>query len=244
MSNIFDIEDEILDQYIYRVISIDRLYELFLNCENVLVKPILWDDPFENFILNSKVRLPSGEFAGFGFRNDFYGQCWTLHKASDAMWRIYSPDKKSVRIRTTIRKLLNSLENTLGELASVQSFIGKVRYLPNKKLMQFAKTVFKGVSIPNAKLFAQTLLIKRPAFVHEKEVRLLYFEQLNDITKVIHRYSINPHDLIDQIMIDPRLLKSDAETVKAEIIKTTGFKGPIKRSLLYAVPENLIFPFG
>lgn len=45
----------------------------------------------------------------FGFRSDFYGQCWTLKSTSDAMWRIYSPKKDAVRVRTTIRKLAESL---------------------------------------------------------------------------------------------------------------------------------------
>jgi len=35
--------------------------------------------------------MPTGEVVEWGFREDFFGQCWTFHKASDAMWRIYSP---------------------------------------------------------------------------------------------------------------------------------------------------------
>ena len=94
--NLINLSLDDLDRYVYRIISLKRLKELLLNEENVLVKPALWDDPFENFILNSKVRLKSGELATFGFRDDFFGQCWTLNKASDAMWRIYSPDSAGV----------------------------------------------------------------------------------------------------------------------------------------------------
>jgi Protein of unknown function (DUF2971) len=244
LSNYINFSNRDLNKFIYRIISIDRLNELFVNNENVLVKPSLWEDPFENFILKSKVRLVSGETASFDFKNDFYGQCWSFHKASDAMWRIYSYDKYSVRIRTTVKKLLTSLEKSLGEWAHTQSFIGRVNYLPNKMLIHFANTVFKGINIPSADLFAKTLLVKRPAFKHENEIRLLYFEKNNGITEKLYRYPINSHEFIDQIMIDPRLSESEANTVKNNIISSTGFKGSIKRSLLYATPKNMVFPFG
>ena len=48
------------DKYIYRVVSLERLVELFVSKENTLVKPKLWEDTFENFILQSPVQLSSG----------------------------------------------------------------------------------------------------------------------------------------------------------------------------------------
>jgi len=204
-SNYIDLDLEIKDQYIYRIISLDRLYELFSIKQNVLVSPKKWEDPFENFIMNSKARLPDGEIVSLGFRNNFYGQCWTRHKASDAMWRIYSPESNGVRIRTTVPKLAASLATTLGEWKNVQCFIGKVKYLNNSKLMAFANNVFKRHINPPAHILAKTLLVKRPAFRHENEVRLLYFEKENGKTGVIYKYDIDPLSLIDQIMIDPRV---------------------------------------
>jgi hypothetical protein len=96
------------DKHIYRIISLERLLELFATERNTLVKPEKWEDTFENFILKSKVRLLSGEVIKYNIHNRIYGQCWTSQTASDAMWRIYSPNKDGVRIRTTIRKLLKS----------------------------------------------------------------------------------------------------------------------------------------
>ena len=94
--NFINILDSERDKYIYRIMPLSRLYELFENTENVLVKPSLWEDPFENFILKSRVRFKNGKTYGFNHQNGFYGQCWTRSKASDAMWRIYSSDKRSV----------------------------------------------------------------------------------------------------------------------------------------------------
>lgn len=232
------------DNHIYRIISIDRLLLLFSTKENVLVNPRKWDDPFENFILNSKVRLQSGELASFDFRDNFYGQCWTRHKASDAMWRIYSPKSNGVRIRTTIPKLANSLSKTLGQWSHISCFMGKVKYLNNKKMMDFANTIFKDVAFPKSNLFAETLLIKRPAFKHENEVRLLYFERENNSRNDLYKYSFDPHEVIDQVMIDPRVDYKTFLAMKASIKNKTGFKGKILRSLLYAPPKDMIFPFG
>src|SRR5205085_12257493 len=94
--NYFDLAVSARDRYTYRIIPTERLFELFANKKNVLVKTKKWDDPFENFILQARLMLPTGEHATIGFRNQFYGQCWTFHKASDAMWRIYSPKADAV----------------------------------------------------------------------------------------------------------------------------------------------------
>ena len=68
----------------------EYFFELFEGRKNALVLPSKWQDPFENVILNAVVRTASGESGKFSFHEDIYGQCWTLHTASDAMWRIYS----------------------------------------------------------------------------------------------------------------------------------------------------------
>jgi hypothetical protein len=243
-NNFINIDLDIKDQYIYRIISVERLIELFKNKQNVLVSPKKWEDPFENFILNAKAKLPDGEIVDFGFRDDFYGQCWTRHKASDAMWRIYSPESNGVRIRTTIQKLAHSLASGLQPWQNVRCFIGKVKYLNNKKMMEFANTVFKGKINPEAYEVAKTLLIKRPAFKHENEVRLLYFKNENECHGSIYKYDIDPHNLIDQIMIDPRLDYDQFKKVKENIKTKTNFKDRILRSLLYSPPKNMVFPFG
>ena len=244
MDNYLSLGKNDLDRHVYRIISIKRLREIFDSRKNVLVKPKLWDDPFENFILKSRVRLATGEFASFEFHDKFYGQCWTLHRASDAMWRIYSADGTGVRIRTTIRKLLNSAVETLGEWSNVQCFLGKVDYLSEKELGEFSQTVFRDIGYAKARDFAKTLLVKRRAFQHEKEIRLLYFEKEEGARDDLFRYSIDPNGLIDQIMTDPRLSKDDSEKLKKQITDELGFAGTVMRSLLYAPPKPMIIPFG
>ncbi len=160
------------DNHVFRIISLPRLFELFERRANTLVMPHKWDDPFENFILGLKAQLPTGEPVEFGQRHNFYGQCWTLTASSDAMWRIYSRDKKSVRIRSRTRKLVETFD--LSAIGMV--FVGKVHYLSTEGLLAWAKRLFRRADLPDARLLAKTLLVKRTAFSHEEEVRLLYFQ--------------------------------------------------------------------
>lgn len=239
--NYINVTQDERGDYIYRVMPLRRLFDLFSNRQNVLVRPSKWDDPFENFILNAPARLPDGTIATFGFSNDFYGQCWTRQASSDAIWRIYSPDTKSVRVRTTIRKLLSSLQAPLGEWANELAFIGKVLYLGDKKLIEFGNGIFRDGL--HSRALAETLLVKRNAFKHEREVRLLCLEKDEGLQDIC-AYPLDPHALIDQIMVDPRLPFAEVEKVREDIRKRTGFAGRIKRSLLYAPPSGMIFPIG
>ena len=211
--------------YVYRITSLERLFALFETKSNVLVSPDLWDDPFENFILKSQ-------------HSDrrWFGQCWTRHRASDAMWRIYSKDSEGVRLRSTPQRLCRRIADDLDGFA----FIGRVKYLGKDRLVEFARKVIKNRDYlrRSGGGAAKTLLVKRPAFRHEDEVRLLFYRRYGNFNKLFS-YSIDPHFLIDQLMLDPRMSIKKAERTAADIRRRTGFQGPIKRSLLYAPPSIL-----
>jgi len=228
------------DRYVYRITTIDRVQSLFESCQNTLVKPKLWDDPFENFILNSKVRHKSGEICKYNYHESIYGQCWTFHKASDAMWRIYAPGKNGVRLRSTIRDLANGLHEAHPAKINVKYRVGRVRYLPSKKMRKVANSTFDDDGIATDKIF-KSLLVKRPAFKHERELRLLYFDvDRSNSRNDKYDYAVDPHAMISQIMVDPRLPLSDANSMIERIRTDTGFSGSIKRSLLYAPPQEEI----
>lgn len=235
-----NLNEEDLNKNIYRIISLSRLKELFKTGQNVLVKPHKWDDPFENFILRSKVRLPTGEIVKYNFHNLLYGQCWSLHQASDAMWRIYSPKCDGIRIRTTVRKLAESFFDSQKQLREAKCAIGKVRYLKEDDLLKYANNTFDDYGISAPQLFG-SLLVKRPAFRHEKEIRLVYCSvDDNEIINDTFSYPIDPHSLITQIMIDPRLEQEKAKELKEHVQRSTQFKGDIKRSMLYSFKNDMI----
>src|SRR5438067_994323 len=112
LENALNVAADDWDTPIYRVFSLNRFKEMISTSTLGLVRPSKWEDPFENFVLKSRVRLKTGEIGSLReIRDRWYGQCWTLNRDSDAMWRIYSPDKTGVRVSSTLRKLLSALYN-------------------------------------------------------------------------------------------------------------------------------------
>jgi hypothetical protein len=134
--DILNIKDEDLDKEIYRIMPIHQLLEIFETKQLTLVKPSMWDDPFENLLLNGTVKTSDGEGGDVSpVRDAVYGQCWTLHKETDAMWRIYSQNKQGAKVKTTIRKLIEALQLQSGQYSKIQCFIGEVEYLTQRQLV-------------------------------------------------------------------------------------------------------------
>jgi hypothetical protein len=241
-SNFLFLEDKELDKNIYRIMPFEYLENMFVKNENVLVRPMLWDDPFEHFILKSRIETEAGVTIEYPFHNDMYAQCWSFENKSDALWRIYTKNKDGIRIRTTIRKLANSLSSAVGGSADLMAYIGKVKYLPNGKMIEFARSIFDQEGLDVDDIF-KTLLFKRPAFKHEKEVRLMFQVYGDDRPDTIP-YQIYPHGLIDQIMINPLLTKKEADEMKVKIQYATGYQGSILRSMMYTPPKKLVLQVG
>lgn len=225
--NLIFLTNSDLDRNIYRVFSFDRLKQIFDTSQITLVKPKLWDDPFENFILNSTGVLPNGSEFQIAFRNNFYGQCWSLTKESDAMWRIYSPEKNGIKIKTTIRKLFEPLFNVSGShrksngnVYNHSSFIGRVKYQGVEKLMKMLKDKDR----MSNKVYDQTgwgqassFYFKRWAFRHENEVRIM-FNKHSENDDDLFKYAIDPIEMIDEIVFDPRMKTDEYEIKKQEIV--------------------------
>ncbi|HJF26762.1 MAG TPA: hypothetical protein K8V79_00645 [Acinetobacter lwoffii] len=114
-SNYIGLTEAELDQPIYRIFSLERFFQVLDKKQLTLVKPHLWDDSFENVLLKSEFKTASNETAVFEAHDSVYGQCWTRHAESDAMWRIYSPHKSGVKLQTTPRKLLETLQANIHE---------------------------------------------------------------------------------------------------------------------------------
>ena len=228
------------DRKIYRIIPQERFFELFEEKKNTLLRPTKWQDPFENVFLKSPVKLSSGETASFAFHKDVYGQCWTLERSSDAMWQIYSKNGDAIRVRTTIGKLIRSLRAAHGGMADASCFVGRVRYEAVKELKEFGKNMFVWHS--GAEAIAQSLLIKRTAYKHEDEVRLIYIAP-GDTADAdwIYKYDLDPLDVFDQAMVDGRVEVDKFAKLKEEIARRTGLsKRRIHRSVLYDQPNGFV----
>ncbi len=230
---------------VFRVIPIDRLLQLFNEKKNTLVKPELWDDPFENFFLKSKGRSANNTIISLDdLRKNLYGQCWTLNEEeTDALWRIYSPFKNGVRIKTTVNKLFDSFFNESDDYAPISYFVGRVFYDDEDKIVNyFEKNLNAGDLLQtDGKGIVKTLLIKRKEFKHENEARLIYFNQRKKITDNFFKYNFDTNNIIEEILFDPRMEHALYQTYES-IIKNFGFAGSIIKSKLYQFRElNLRF---
>ena len=232
-----NLSEEQMDTHVYRIMKQEYVFSLFTTGQNVLVQPKKWKDKFENFQLYLGGVL-GGEKFDYGFKDDFVGQCWTRKYLSEAMWGIYANDPKQrfLRIRSTPRKLLSALETAHPKMPQETCFMGSVRYQSMKKIKKFIEN--GGRLEASSELFARSLLIKRTAFKHESEVRLLLFADKSKIDQNgCYRYAVDPHNMVTQIMADPNRDRSGWGADKAAIISATGFKGEVKRSKIYDPPD-------
>ena len=235
--NFLNLSDSELDQYVYRIMKQEYVLAMFSQNQNVLSQMSNWKDQFENFQLRLGGIL-NGESFVYGFKNDFVGQCWTRDGYSEAMWGIYAnnPDERYLRIRSTPRKLLQGLVDQHPLMPQDTCFVGAVEYKRESELRAFAQN--NNTLELSPERFARSLLLKRRAFRHEREVRLLFFGEGAQFDKLwLYRYDVDPHNIITQIMADPNRDRSKWKSDKADITAKTKFRGEIKRSKIYDPPD-------
>jgi len=214
----------------------NRILDILRNKRLYISQTLQWQDSYENFLAKADFKLGNLPISYRGFLPCFYGQCWSLLKETDALWRIYSPEKTGVRIKTTIYKLLEASlnEELSNEFATKIRVIGQVKYLSNSQMNKWVKSqglITEGV-------LRESLFIKRKEFSHENEVRLIVNKtidrenELADIQRKFIQLPIDPNDFIDEITFDPRLSSSEFQTYLS-VLKLLGFKNKVDKSKLY-----------
>lgn len=235
--NYINLSDSELDIAVYRIMPIERLLQVLENRQLVLVRPRIWDDPFENALLSATLKTDDGMTGSLSSKDSVYGQCWTSERETDAMWRIYSPEKQGIKAKTTPRKLLEALQAATAEFWELRCFIGRVQYQDESDLLNTLQRVNWRES--NGSGIAESLLYKRKEFTHENEIRLIYSGPDSANDSDIHAFGITPNELIEELVLDPRM---DAELVKAFrlAIENKQFRNPVSQSSLYRAPEGLV----
>lgn len=249
--NIIRIDD--LNAEIYRVIEVFRLFEIFENRLLTFTTPKMWEDPYENFLEFSYGVLdenPNMRISYAGYSKLIFGQCWTLNEETDAVWRIYSPNRDRAKVKTTMKKFQKVLESINDEW--FRSYLGKVKYLSESEIKT---AISKGISnsknfplVPD-KLIPQYYLVKRETFQYENEVRAIVKlpipperyknakYQDPDNLDICHIPLFNPDQLFDEIVFDPRmpdiLVRAYTSYLKNEI----KFTKNVYKSDLYSRPE-------
>lgn len=248
---LIDLDD--INSPIYRVLEISRLIDVFELKVLGLTAPKLWDDPYENFLKYSHgINLNDNRvhYNYEGYSKLIFGQCWTLNEENDAIWRIYSPNKDRVKVRTTIKKLQKVLKRIQDE--GFRSYIGRVKYETEDDIKAKISTAIKNshkFPFNKESLVREYYLVKREAFIYEDEVRLLLClpRPSDDIANAIYQDPDNldicnlpledPGELFDEIVFDPRMPDSLVRAFTSYFMNVLKFKKEIRKSDFYQKPD-------
>jgi hypothetical protein len=166
---------------IYRFISFESFVDMIMKQSLTFVHPTLWDDPYELNFIETKINKTINSVDSINSKRalqvileeiitkKLYCQSWTKLNESDALWRIYNNNNTSVRIEIDMKDI-SKLENVEGL---------EVEYVDDP------------AGIVEKDSFYDLIKIKRKAFAHENEIRLLThykFKGTEDVQEYINDY--------------------------------------------------------
>lgn len=233
-------------EYIYRILPLHRLIDGIRRGVSTVTRITSWEDTWEAALFRSNwTTLVDGDVTPVDTKRvmkRLYAQCWFGVEESDAMWRMYSCDKKSVKIRSTPRKLLRGFWDNYADDAPEQRFrIEPVEYLNGDALL--AK--LEEIDLLSFEGQGDSLFLKREEFACEREIRLIYrrftdnddnenIDLIEDYLPLLFQWN----DAIDQIVFDPRLSHDEFEGMENELSGVLGVSDiAIIQSDLYAPLE-------
>jgi len=221
---------------LYRYISFRQFMD-FVETQQISLSRIKnWPDTWEVPSAKLPTQTDGGpiRFSLWNHCESMFGQCWSLHEESDAMWRIYSPQNEGVVIQTSTKKfrLLQDIKHAT---------LGPVIYYDN------LKTAFDQIySHPFREdygFFAEAFL-KRRAFEHEKEVRLVTADDPHCLVRKLPEgasrfyVGLDPHQFIEGITVDPRADDRYVEVLQKYCERAGITVGPVKSTLYGNVYEQ------
>lgn len=251
-NNVWDVD---LDTPVYRLFSEERFFDMLQAQQLTLVRTNLWQDPFENFLLRATWETRNGNpIEVHDLRDRYYGQCWTLRKECDGLWRNYRGVRKDAsaaepyayKVATTVRKLMDQFYDLTTPYHALSYYIGKVTYCSDAQIKGYfaqPEPVNTPEQMSNVR-YPRTMLIKREAFSYEQEVRMIFSDNPDDSrtpapASPLHQVPIDVNSLFDFIELDPTMPAADRNSVEARI-KAGGYTGPITQSDLYTDPNFVV----
>jgi hypothetical protein len=221
------------DTKLYRFISF-RQFMSFVELKQTSLSRIKnWPDTWEVPSAHLPMQTDDGpiRFSLWNMHESMFGQCWSLHSESDAMWRIYSPLNEGVMIQTSVPKfsLLRGVK---------YAALGPVIYYDDLKV------VLDEIDHPQQRGMYERFtgaFLKRRAFEHEKEVRLVTMDDPHCLAKTPPEgaarcnVDLDPLEFIEGIAIDPRA-DDHYVTVLQKYCERSGFLIKPVKSTLYGAP--------
>lgn len=155
-----------MEKYLYKYLSFPSFVDIIQRKELHFVLPSEWEDTKESsFVYEWASNLDEvlSKFITILMVNRTYAQSWTFLSESDAMWRIYSYDNQSVRIKIDV--------SSIKKLEGVRML--RVEY--SDKLIPYSTE-----NLSHSEMILKYIAQKREAFKHENEVRLLYIDKIDE----------------------------------------------------------------
>ena len=229
-------------EYVYRIMPLRHFLSTLKRGKLYLPRVSKWDDPYELFLFKQQFVKSSGmPVDTMSEANRIYAQCWTTARESDALWRIYSPDKMSVRIKTTTENIKKLADKAMGNGLYVKPC--HVKYKSNNDLGSYIKSI---TTLPSNDNLVESLFIKRNSFEHEKEYRIIAwmadFDENNNYTPHCPEYIEIPFpgDFIQEVYLDPRLSQDEVAMLKPALALRLGGSCPVSQSTLYKFKQQTI----
>jgi hypothetical protein len=204
MDENINLPEDKLNTHIFRIISFDRIIEILESQKNTLTRPERWDDPFEtliNFVnVEDNLDYPVKSFGSY-----IYAQCWTFSEENDLLWRVYSPERDGVRIRSTPSKLLNSL-NKSSTIVKIKEHPEILEQWPVGEEKDYVETP-EGDLVP---VFDDSITISQVIQPFIGQVEYLTINQIRNYLAGIRKDS-HFYELIRSILIKREPFKNEEE---------------------------------
>jgi hypothetical protein len=156
------------------------------------------------------------------------------------MWRIYSKDNLGVRIRTkksTIQSSLiaAALKDELGVRIAKVKYVNSIEYELRANEIDLALKKRATVTRASAHLF-----LKRAAFEHEAETRIVIFDPRIPAEAKLRRLVVkmDSHKIIESVLVDPRAPEEFLNAYRYYLKDKLHFAGPVRKSTLYQSGEQ------
>lgn len=229
---------------IYRTMSWESFMTMLQTKQLTLRHPTDWDDPWENFLLRSAAYLKDGTPCSLkSIADTYYAQRWSFNAESEALWRRYADKtRRAVKIRSTAGKLMAEIYPVNSELAPLQFFFRRVRYVSTEELEKFKQSMKDCITSNWSELFLESLCLKRKAFSYEDEVRLIYQETESSSppkpTPEVKTIPADPTRFIEEVVVDPWC--SEKERMNLEKAISGLYSGSLQRPQLLDGSDTVV----
>lgn len=221
-----------VDAVLWRFMNFKKFIMLLKTQSVFFARPSAFDDSFEgaftkkayelhkNSIEEKKLKYPFSNVSISQYaraKDSIYISCWhqSPHE-SDAMWRLYGQENESIAIKTTVRKVTDSLANNIG---CTPMYVAQVQYIDYNENLGFL-----GCSPTRI----EPWLYKRINFEYEKEVRFILDDPFDFLSKRATKWEPAPNEwgvpifcdirqMIEEIHVSPYAEEDFYKKVRREL---------------------------